>query len=136
MVLAAGLLVPITFLVLVPVSPVAGALLGFFFWASAVTAMWLLSPTVEVTTSQFIAGRATLEIHFVGEVEVFRGADARHQKGVGAHGLAWFCIRPWIEPMVRVGLNDPVDRTPYWIVSSRKPEQLASQILASQREHS
>ncbi len=136
MILSAGLLMPITFLVLVPLNPAIGLIMGGFFWVSAVLAMWVFSPSVILKNRQFSAGRATLGIDFVESVEVFRGPEARHQKGAGAHGLTWFCIRPWIDPIVKINLNDPRDPTPCWIVSSRNPEQLSLKILASQREHS
>ena len=136
MILSAGLLMPITFLVLVPLNPGVGLIMGAFFWVSSVWAMWVFSPNVILKNRQLRAGRATLELEFVKSVEVYRGAEARHQKGAGAHGLTWFCIRPWIDPVVKIKLKDPKDPTPYWIVSSRKPERLSLGILASQREHS
>jgi len=34
---------------------------------------------------------------------------------------------------VRVDLNDPADPTPYWVVSSRRPTELAGAIKAAIR---
>jgi hypothetical protein len=34
-------------------------------------------------------------------------------------------VRGWIPGVVRVELRDPEDPTPYWIVSSRRPQELA-----------
>ena len=43
---------------------------------------------------------------------------------VRLHGLAYTVIRGWIAPVVRIQLTDERDRTPYWLTSSRRPEQL------------
>ncbi len=50
--------------------------------------------------------------------------EARHERGPGAHGLAWLSLRPWIDPVVKIEVADPEDRTPYWLVSSKNPEAL------------
>jgi hypothetical protein len=33
-------------------------------------------------------------------------------------------IRGWVDPVVRVTLEDPDDPTPYWLISTRRPEEL------------
>jgi hypothetical protein len=38
--------------------------------------------------------------------------------------LAFLCIRGWIDPVVRIEITDPADRTPYWLTSTRRPEEL------------
>jgi len=47
---------------------------------------------------------------------------------VGRYGdpAAFLSTRPWIGPGVQIVLADPEDPTPYWIVSSRRPEELAA----------
>jgi hypothetical protein len=37
---------------------------------------------------------------------------------------AYVLHRPWVGPLVLVVLDDPDDPTPYWLVSSRHPEQV------------
>jgi DUF3093 family protein len=37
--------------------------------------------------------------------------------------------RPWIGGAVQVLLDDPVDPTPSWVVSSRHPVELATALL-------
>jgi hypothetical protein len=45
---------------------------------------------------------------------------------VGREGdpAAYIAIRPWIGSGVQLWLDDPEDPTPYWIVSSRHPQQV------------
>ena len=36
------------------------------------------------------------------------------------------CIRGWIDPVVRIEIADPSDRTPYWLASTRRPDKLVA----------
>ncbi len=71
-------------------------------------------------------GRATIERRFIGAVETFREKEATAQRGTRLNGLAYLCIRGWIDPVVRIEITDPSDRTPYWLTSTRRPEELAA----------
>jgi hypothetical protein len=55
----------------------------------------------------------------------------REVLGVGADPLAFVVQRPWVAGAVQVVLDDPADPTPFWVVSSRRPVELAAAILAA-----
>ena len=40
-------------------------------------------------------------------------------------------LRPYVKTAVRVELTDPADPTPYWLLSSRHPQALASALDAA-----
>ncbi len=42
-------------------------------------------------------------------------------------------IRGWVQPVVRVPITDPADPAPYWLLSSRRPKELAAAINGSRR---
>lgn len=46
---------------------------------------------------------------------------------------AFLVTRPWVPTMVLLVLDDPEDPTPYWFVSSRKPEKLLDSFLGTDR---
>jgi hypothetical protein len=52
---------------------------------------------------------------------------------VGREGdpAAFVSIRPWIGPGVQVWLDDEDDPTPYWVVSTRHPEQVVRAVRAT-----
>jgi hypothetical protein len=50
----------------------------------------------------------------------------RELLGVSADPLAFVVTRPWVGGAVQVVLNDPDDPTPYWVISSRRPTELAA----------
>ncbi len=88
--------------------------------------LYFSGPTLTVTDQYFTAGRATIERHYLGEAEYFVKDDAFAQRGPRLHGLAYMCMRGWVDPVVTVPVLDPEDQTPYWIVSSRRPEELVA----------
>jgi len=112
-------------LILVPLSPalagIVAALLGLGSVAFAVAS----SPTVEVDGSTFRAGSARIEGRFLGTVDVLDREGVRRALGVEADARAWVCHRAWAAGAVKVTLDDPRDPTPYWLVSSNRPEELA-----------
>jgi hypothetical protein len=52
---------------------------------------------------------------------------------VGREGdpAAFISIRPWIGPGLQLWLDDPEDPTPYWVVSSRRPQQVVDLVRAA-----
>lgn len=85
---------------------------------------------VEVTGGEFRAGKAHLPLRFVGEVEVIGKDRKRKALGPELDPAAYVVHRGWVGPVLRVRLTDPGDPTPYWVVSTRHPEQLAELLRA------
>jgi hypothetical protein len=66
----------------------------------------------------------------VGGVSVVDAGQRRRLLGLDSHPWAFVVVRPWIPGGVRVDLDDADDPTPYWFVSSRRPQELAAAVLA------
>ena len=58
----------------------------------------------------------------------------RRQAGVEADARAYLLLRPYLKRGVRVDIADPADPTPYWLVSSRRPDALVSALEAGRTE--
>ena len=84
------------------------------------------SVVVEAGPSGFRVGPAHLPPAHIGAVEVLDHRGFREQLGTQADARAWLRTRPYIEAGVRVEVADPSDPTPYWLVSSRRPQALAA----------
>ncbi len=113
-------------LVFAPISIATGITAAVVLFVILAVLLVLSTPTIEVTAGTVRVGRATIERRFIGGVEAFRGAEATAERGVRLNGLAFLCIRGWIDPVVRMEITDPSDRTPYWLASTRRPEQLVA----------
>lgn len=122
--LATALVIPASLLVFVPINLTVGIVVAIVLYAGCVGLLLWGSPRNEVTDTEFLAGKARLPRSAVGEVEAFRGEDARRERGPSLDARAWLSIRGWVDPVVKVTLVDDRDPTPYWLVSTRRPEDL------------
>ena len=105
-----------------------GWTVGLGLMAVALFAIWRMSAVVELTAGALRAGRATLPIAAMREAIALDAASARLKRGTGADPRAYVLLRGWVALAVIVELDDPVDPTPYWYVSSRRPDVLATAI--------
>ena len=86
---------------------------------------------VAVESDGFVAGRARLPLWAVGEIAPLGADQARAARGTEADPRAFLLVRGYIGPMVRVGVEDPADPVPYWLVSTRRPDELAKSLSAA-----
>lgn len=123
-----ALVIPAGILVFLPINLAVGVLVGVVLYAAVVFALVATSPTVEITTEAFIAGRASLPMRYVGQVSGFLAEDASLERGQRLDARAWLMIRGWVSPVVTVAVTDPEDPTPYWLVSTRRPEAVVAAV--------
>jgi hypothetical protein len=115
---------------LAPIDPwVAGAAAVVVGGGTAV-ALVATSTAIVVTGESLQVGRARIERRFVGEAEAFRGDDVRRVRGPELDGRAFMNFRASVGPVVRIRIADPVDPTPYWLTSTRHPEQIVEVLSA------
>ncbi len=102
---------------------VALATMGLVGWALLAS-----SAQIKVSHGELVAGRARIPVRFVGTVrELDRGAMSA-LRGPRADARAYLCQRGWISGGVAVEISDAQDPVPYWLLSSRRPAQLAQAI--------
>ena len=121
-----ALVIPASLLVFLPISTIAGVICAIVLYGAIVATLILTTPMVEVTTDSFAAGRARMPREVVSTARGFEGAEATAERGTRLDARAWLLLRGWIPGVVRVQLDDPSDPTPYWLVSSRRPRELAA----------
>jgi hypothetical protein len=96
-----------------------------------VYAVWRYGSTVvSVDAEGLRVGGAFLETRHVGQARALNRADYRTVLGTGADARAYLVTRPYLDHGVRVGVDDPSDPAPYWLVSSRHPHELAAALGA------
>ncbi|HEY4534409.1 MAG TPA: DUF3093 domain-containing protein [Enteractinococcus sp.] len=113
-------------LTLAPLSIGWGVVSGVIVAAIAAIGLLASSTDITVTSTHLQVGRATIERDQIGAVTGYLGDEAFAQRGRKLHGLAYLHLRSWIKPVVRIQIEDPQDRTPYWLTSTRQPEQLVA----------
>jgi len=92
---------------------------------------WLGRVRVAVRDGELRVDDARLPLEFVSGATVLDAAAKRDLLGPHAEPHAFVVQRPWIGGAVQVHLDDPADPTPYWIVSTRHPTELARALTPS-----
>jgi hypothetical protein len=123
---ATALVIPASLLVFLPISAVAGVVSAIVLYGAIVVALLATTPVIEVTDRTLRVGRARIERSFVGAVTAHTGADAVAERGMRLDARAWLVLRGWIPGVVRIEIADDADPTPYWLVSTRRPADLAA----------
>jgi hypothetical protein len=118
-------------LVLLPLAGNAGLAIGAVAGAAMAVAILLVtSARVEVADGRLRAGRASIPVSLLGPAEVVDRAEMSRLRGPGIDPRAYLCQRGWVRAGVKVRVQDASDPTPYWLISSQHPEQLADAIEA------
>lgn len=127
---ATALVIPASLLVFLPINVLAGGIVAVGLYAIIIGLMIGSAPTIAVTDTELLAGKARLPLAMVGATAAFRGEEARQERGPRLDARAWLVIRGWVDPVLRIDLDDPNDPTPYWLVSTRRPEAVIAAIEA------
>ena len=88
------------------------------------------APVISVTT-ELRAGRMRIPLSIIGKTEALNNAELKQLIGPAADARAQLFIRGYVKTALKIEINDPADPTPYLILSSRRPEQLAVALLAN-----
>lgn len=131
--ISTALVIPASLLVFLPINTTVGIIVAIVLYVGCACLLLLASPVVEVTDTRFVAGKAQLPLALVGAVEGFSGDAARLERGQRLDARAYLLIRGWIDPVVRIGVDDAADPTPYWLVSTRSPSSLAEALAAAKQ---
>ena len=115
---------PMVFLAAMPFGlPIALVASGLLPSVVIVTA-FLLSPQVTVS-DRLVAGRYVIPLSAIGQVDSLNTEEFVRLLGPGFDPRARLMLGGYSKRGVRIEIVDPADPTPYVLVSSRKPQELA-----------
>ena len=95
---------------------------------------WLGRSRTTVRDGKLISNGRTLPLSVVGVTDIVAKADKQQALGPDLDPTAYVLHRGWVGPLVRVEITDQDSDEPYWVVSSRRPEELRTAI-AEQAPH-
>ena len=136
------LLVPVSYwLLTVPVVVTLGAEAYFFVDGIipplvigalfAIVATFLVhwsTATIEVAGGVLRAGKDALALSDADEVVALDEKQSTALRGPRADPAAHILLRPYLKRAVYISLADPGEGVPYWLVATRRPEELAAAI--------
>jgi hypothetical protein len=91
---------------------------------------------VSVRDGVLTAGRARIDVSQLGEAVALSPDDTRLLAGREADARAYLLLRPYLRRAVRVEIADPADPTPYWLLSTRRPDGLVTALQTARRGRS
>jgi hypothetical protein len=100
-------------------SSVAAMLIAATIFASA-------SVVISVDAHEIRVGRASIEHAYVAGCRALDAEQTSRRAGAEADARAHLVLRPYVKTAVEITLDDEADPVPYWLVSSRRPQQLAA----------
>jgi Protein of unknown function (DUF3093) len=71
------------------------------------------------------AGRARIAGFHLGASSALDAEATRRVSGAEADARAYLLLRPYLKRAVQVEITDPADPAPYWLISTRRPDELA-----------
>jgi hypothetical protein len=106
--------------------PVLIFLVGFFIVPLALSGL----QRIQLRDGVLRAGKAELPVMQITSIASLDREEARLRLGPKADPAAHTVVRGWVGPAVMLRLANP-DPVPYWIVSTRHPDELAGAIKQS-----
>ena len=101
---------------------------------AAGTLLWLSRTEVAVAgvggDTELLAGTAHLPASVVARSAAIPRSAKSAALGRQLDPAAFVMHRPWVGPMLLVVLDDPEDPTPYWLISTRRPEKVLAALRA------
>jgi hypothetical protein len=70
--------------------------------------------------------RAHIDIKYLGEATILDSPAMRLMRTRDADPAAYLAIRFWIPKGVKITVVDPRDPTPYWLITSKRGEEIAA----------
>jgi Protein of unknown function (DUF3093) len=129
-----GMITMVPFGALVWTGEDLGITLAIFAALIAVTAAFLINwgrATIEVSPGELRAGDSTLPLATAGEVRALDEAQSRALRGPRADPRAHVLIRPYLRYAVYIEVTGPTAASPYWLIMTRHPVELAAAIERS-----
>lgn len=82
--------------------------------------------TITLDSEELRIDRAHIEIKYLGSATVVDSQTMRLLRTRDADPAAYLAIRFWISKGIKITVVDPRDPTPYWLITSKRGEEIAA----------
>jgi hypothetical protein len=128
--IAVATLLPAVTLVSEPFDYRIGIAVGLILVMSIWAALFFLAPVIQVGSSHLTVARAKIPRNLLGNIEEIAKNQIFSERGPKLDPAAYKVFQGTVKTAIKITVNDPNDPTPYWIISTRKPAQLAEVLRA------
>jgi hypothetical protein len=128
--IAVATLLPAVTLVSEPFDYRIGIAVGLILVITIWAALFFLAPVIQVGSSHLTVARAKIPRNLLGNIEEIAKDQIFSERGPKLDPAAHKVFQGTVKTAIKITVNDPNDPTPYWIISTRKPAQLAEVLRA------
>ena len=128
--IAVATLLPAVTLVSEPFDYRIGIAVGLILVISIWAALFFLAPVIKVGSSHLTVARAKIPRNLLGRIDEIAKDQIFSERGPKLDPAAFKVFQGTVKTAIKISLRDPNDPTPYWIISTRKPAQLAEVLRA------
>lgn len=82
--------------------------------------------SISIDERELRIDRAHIDLKYIGGVDVLNTSQMRLLRTRDADPAAFLAIKFWISTGVRITVLDPRDPTPYWLVTSKRGDEIAA----------
>ena len=88
-----------------------------------------LTSRISISDSELRIDKAHIERKYLGKVTVLDSEAMRLLRTRDADPAAYLAIKFWAVKGVKVEITDPRDPTPYWLITSKRGDELAASLI-------
>jgi hypothetical protein len=111
---------------------------GIVVGAIGVAIIWSLlvlkAPSIRVSNGHLAVNQVSIPLELLGEPEVVTKQEIFDERGPKLDSRAHTVFQGTVKTALKIPIMDPEDSTPYWLISSRRPDKFA-QALKNIRNH-
>jgi len=86
---------------------------------------------ITLTKGWLLVGPAAIERAFIHNFIALDFKEFKRIRGVDADPASYLQIRFWVNAAIKIDLRDPKDKTPYWLISTNRANELAKLLNVS-----
>jgi glucan phosphoethanolaminetransferase (alkaline phosphatase superfamily) len=87
--------------------------------------IYMATSSIIVANGELRIQRAHIPLHYLGKSEIIEKKRFSVERTRDADPAAYFATTFWISEGLKVEVTDQRDPTPYWLISTRRAEELA-----------
>jgi hypothetical protein len=124
-------LLPAVTLVSEPIDFRVGVVIGSALVLAIWAALLFFAPVIKVGKTTFSVGRASIPRSLLGKIDEIAKEQIFQERGPKLDPAAYKVFQGTVKTALKISIQDANDPTPYWIISTRKPTQLATVLRAT-----
>jgi hypothetical protein len=82
--------------------------------------------TITFDGQELRIDRAHIEVEYLGKVTILDSPAMRILRTRNADPAAFLAIKFWAPTGIKIEVTDPRDQTPYWLITSKRSEEIAA----------